>query len=89
MNDDCADMMSSDPPGVVKPVYTNRHWIPLTHDHGGNHVGLDFDPDDEGTPGQVIAYGRDEDEKQLLATSFEAFYRFARGTAGRRLVICR
>lgn len=73
MNDDCADFMSSEPPGAVKPMYTNRCWIPLTHDYGGNHIGLDFDPGPNGVVGQVIAYGRDEDEKRLLANSFKEF----------------
>lgn len=73
MNDDCAEFMSSNPPGAVKAMYTNRRWIPLTHDYGGNHIGLDFDPGPIGTVGQVIAYGRDEDEKQLLANSFGEF----------------
>jgi cell wall assembly regulator SMI1 len=73
MNADCAEFMTSEPPGTIKPMYTNRCWIPLTHDYAGNHVGLDFDPDTGGRRGQVIAYGRDEDQKLLLAPSFEEF----------------
>lgn len=73
MNADCAEFMSSEPEGVIKPMYTNRRWIPLTHDFGGNHVGLDFDPDTNGNEGQVIAFGRDEDEKRLIAKSFDEF----------------
>ncbi len=73
MNEDCAEFMSSNPSGAIKPMYTNRCWVPLTHDHGGNHIGLDFDPGPNGVRGQVIAYGRDEDEKQLLANSFKEF----------------
>lgn len=73
MNADCAEFMSSDPPGAVKPMDTNRSWIPLTREHGGNHIDLDFDPGPDGVVGQVIAYGRDEDEKRLLANSFREF----------------
>ena len=73
MNDDCADFMRSEPKGVVKPMYTNRLWIPLTHDGGGNHAGLDFDPDANGRPGQVIVFGRDIDTKRLVAPDFETF----------------
>jgi cell wall assembly regulator SMI1 len=73
MNEDCAEFMSSQPEGTIKTMYTNPLWIPLTHDFGGNHVGLDFDPDVRGTRGQVIAFGRDEDQKQLLAGSFDEF----------------
>lgn len=73
MNADCAEFMRSDPEGVVKLNYYNRAWIPLTHDAGGNHIGLDFDPDTLGTRGQVIVFGGDEDTKRLIAHSFDAF----------------
>ncbi len=73
MNEDCADFMTSEPKCVIKPMYTNRLWIPLTHDGGGNHAGLDFDPDTGGQPGQVIAFGRDLDTKRLVAPNFETF----------------
>lgn len=36
MNADCADFMPSRPEGYVKPLYTNRLWIPLTTDGSGN-----------------------------------------------------
>jgi cell wall assembly regulator SMI1 len=73
MNEDCAEFMGSEPNGFIKPLYCNRAWIPLTHDGGGNHFGLDLDPDILGKSGQVIAFGRDEDIKRLLANSFELF----------------
>ena len=73
MNADCADSMGSEPEGFIKPLYCNRGWIPFAHDGGGNHIGIDFDPDALGTSGQIIAFGRDEDTKRLLAPSFDAF----------------
>ncbi|HEL4260155.1 TPA: SMI1/KNR4 family protein [Stenotrophomonas maltophilia] len=73
MNEHCAEFMASSPGGVVKPMYTNARWIPLTHDGGGNHMGLDFDPDDGGAEGQMIAFGADEDTKYLLASTFAEF----------------
>jgi cell wall assembly regulator SMI1 len=73
MNVVCAEFMASDPVGVIKPMYTNRLWIPLTEDRAGNHIGLDYDPDKKGTFGQVIRFGRDEDTKRLIAGSFEDF----------------
>ncbi|HTD03814.1 SMI1/KNR4 family protein [Undibacterium sp.] len=73
MNDDCAEFMSANPVGHVKPMYTNPKWIPFTHDGGGNHIGIDLDPDVKGTLGQVIIFGRDEDEKSVMATSFTEF----------------
>jgi cell wall assembly regulator SMI1 len=73
MNEDCAEFMQAEPEGFAKPVYTNRLWIPLTWDYGGNHMGLDFDPDRLGRAGQVITFGRDEDTKHLLADDFDGF----------------
>ncbi len=73
LNEELKDSMSSRPEGVIKPLYQNRKWIPITHDFGGNHIGIDFDPDTKGSPGQVIAFGRDDDEKRLIATTFEGF----------------
>jgi cell wall assembly regulator SMI1 len=73
MNDDCSEFMKSEPEGYVRPLYTNRKWIPISHDYAGNHMGFDFDPDARGTKGQVITFGRDEDRKLLLAASFDEF----------------
>jgi cell wall assembly regulator SMI1 len=73
MNKDCADLMASAPEGFIRPMYTNRRWVPLTSDDGGNHVGLDFDPAELGGLGQIIVFGRDEDTKRLLASSFEDY----------------
>jgi len=73
MNDDFASAMSSSPPGVVKAMYANPKWIPISHDYGGNHFGIDYDPDHKGMVGQIISFGRDEDQKQFKASSFTAF----------------
>ncbi|MCP4321996.1 MAG: hypothetical protein GY787_09125 [Alteromonadales bacterium] len=73
LNEDLSDSMESSPNGVVKPQYLNRKWIPFTHDRGGNHIGIDFDPDSKGKFQQVISFGRDEDIKKLKADSFELF----------------
>lgn len=73
LNADFADTMASDPPGVVKPLYSAPGWIPLAEDGGGNYVGVDLDPDVRGRAGQIIAFGRDEDTKRLLAPDVDAF----------------
>lgn len=73
LNEELQDSMSSKPEGFIKPLYLNRKWVPLTHDYGGNHIGIDYDPDMKGTSGQVIAFGRDDDEKKLKARTFEEF----------------
>lgn len=73
MNEDSADFMESDPKGYIKPMYTNRKWIPLTYDGGGNHIGIDYDPDERGNFGQIITFGSDEDTKHLIAPNFSEY----------------
>lgn len=60
-------------PGVVKPLYANRGWIPFATDGGGNCLGIDLDPDVHGIRGQVINFGRDEDLKRAIAPNVTAF----------------
>lgn len=59
--------------GLIKEVYANKKWIPFAHDWGGNFLGIDFDPAEDGTHGQIINFGRDEDEKFVVAHSFSEF----------------
>jgi cell wall assembly regulator SMI1 len=73
MNEELADSMESAPAGVIRKMYANPKWVPFTHDGAGNHLGVDLDPDERGTLGQVIVFGRDEDRKRLVAPSFAAF----------------
>lgn len=55
-------------PGVVKPHYANRHWVPLLNASlRCDYFGLDFDPGPEGRPGQVINFGRDEEYHYVAA----------------------
>lgn len=76
MNEEFEDDMESYPDGVIKKQYANIGWLPVTHDYGGNHIGVDLDPDWKGVLGQVIIFGRDEDCKKLVAESFPAFIEF-------------
>lgn len=55
------------PQFYIKESYANRHWIPISTDFGGNHIGIDFNPDSAGTVGQVINFGRDEEVKYVIA----------------------
>lgn len=64
---------SSAPPGAIQLMYANPRWLPLFNTGGGNHIGLDFDPGPQGTVGQVINFGRDEDDKTVMASSLEHF----------------
>jgi cell wall assembly regulator SMI1 len=76
MNEEFEENMESYPDGVIKKLYANPGWLPVTHDYGGNHIGVDLDPDWKGVPGQVIIFGRDEDCKRFVAESFPAFIEF-------------
>ncbi|MGL3199273.1 MULTISPECIES: SMI1/KNR4 family protein [Curtobacterium] len=67
------EFASSTPEGFVQPKYSARGWIPLTHDGSGNHIGVDLDPGPAGTVGQVIMFGADDDEHQVLAPSLTSY----------------
>lgn len=41
--------------------------MPVFSDHGGNYIGIDLDPDSKGNKGQVINFGRDEQDMVVLA----------------------
>lgn len=65
---------SSVPAGAVKCRYTNPKWIPLAHDYASNYIGVDLDPDKQGVIGQVINFGRDENDKKVFANSLKEFF---------------
>jgi cell wall assembly regulator SMI1 len=58
----------------IQPLYANRGWVPFTHDWGGNHLGVDLAPGPTGLVGQVINFGRDEQDKYVLADNFTAMW---------------
>jgi internalin A len=64
---------TSYPDGYIKKMYINKGWIPFSHDGGGNHIGMDLDPDIKGTDGQIINFGRDENDKFVIAPSLKDF----------------
>lgn len=70
---DLSEFCTSATPGAIKALYANAYWIPFAYDHGGNHLGVDLDPGENGTLGQVINFGRDEENKYVLASSMAAF----------------
>ncbi|MDO4229357.1 MAG: SMI1/KNR4 family protein [Capnocytophaga sp.] len=65
--------LTSDPEGAIKTNYFNLGWLPLFSDYGGNYLGLDLDPDSRGTKGQIINFGRDEEDMLVYAESLEKF----------------
>ena len=64
---------TSEPVECIKRRYADPLWIPICGDGGGNHIGIDLDPDVKGRVGQVINFGRDEESKTVLAESLNAF----------------
>lgn len=69
------------PAGWIKERYINRYWLPISKDWGGNHLGLDLDPDEQGRMGQVINFGRDEEVKYVVALSLRHMLQFIRDVA--------
>lgn len=70
---DLSEFCTSQPPDAIKCTYANKGWIPFAYDYGGNHLGIDLDPGKQGRVGQVINFGRDEDNKFVVAPSVHAF----------------
>ena len=68
-----SDFLTSNPANAIQTRYANRNWLPISHDWGGNHIGVDIGPGPSGTFGQVINFGRDEDNMIVLASSVGAF----------------
>lgn len=64
---------SSWPARKIKCRYTNPKWIPLGHTYDSNYIGVDLDPDMEGKVGQIIDFGRDQNEKTVLADSITEY----------------
>jgi cell wall assembly regulator SMI1 len=63
-------------PGV-RPVYTHPAWIPLFQDGDrSDYFGLDLAPARGGKKGQLINFGRDEDQHFIAAPDLDAFLAF-------------
>lgn len=59
-------------PGV-RDDWWNRHWIPFTHNGGGDHYCLDLQPALGGTLGQVITMWHDMGERRIVAAGLHAW----------------
>jgi cell wall assembly regulator SMI1 len=59
-------VMRSFPPGWIRKEYSQRGWIPLIADKAGNYLGVDLNPGEGGSVGQVICFGRDFDTKVVM-----------------------
>ncbi len=63
-------------PGMIQERYANPNYIPISHDGGGNHIGIDMNPGAKGVVGQVISYGRDDDTRYVIALGIAEFLAF-------------
>ncbi len=64
---------TSTPEGAIKLRYANRGWIPLGSFTDADFFGVDLDPGPRGVVGQVINFGRNEEEKCVLAPNWARF----------------
>lgn len=62
------------PPDSVQQVYCDPlHWVGLAIDGCGNSIGIDLAPGPRGKHGQVIVFGRDYDDKCVIADTWAEF----------------
>jgi hypothetical protein len=66
-------LYSSTPPNAIKHTDVFANLVPIINDAGGNYIGIDFDPDTQGTVGQIINFGRDEMRQYVAAKSLQDF----------------
>ncbi|GEM_PF-1569244 len=64
------------PANAIKKKYFNHKWIPIFSDSGGNFIGIDLDPDVNGKKGQIIIFGRDEEDMCVISNDLESFFAF-------------
>ena len=64
------------PSGHIKTDYINLGRISILGDTGGNFVGIDLDPGPLGQKGQIINFGRDQEDKYVIASSLGEFLEF-------------
>lgn len=73
LNEFAREEGSSTPKNAIRLGYANRNWIQLVDTGGSCYFGVDFDPGPTGLAGQVINFGRDEEQKRVLAWSWGWF----------------
>jgi cell wall assembly regulator SMI1 len=71
-----SSFMSSSPAEAIQIKYFHYKWLPIFGDGGGNFIGIDLDPGSKGKKGQIINFGHDEDQMQVLANNLGEFFDF-------------
>lgn len=73
MLDEFSRESKSSPERAIQRLHACRGWIPLVEMNDSNHIGIDLDPGPDGVTGQVINFGRDQEQKYVLARSWAHF----------------
>ena len=73
MLDEFSQECTSSPEGAIQRLHACRAWIPLVEMNDSNQIGIDLDPGPGGVVGQVINFGRDQEQKYVLARSWAHF----------------
>ena len=55
------------------PRYWRRGWVPFLHNGGGSYLCLDLVADDGGSPGQLVAFGKANDDRPVEYRSITAW----------------
>jgi cell wall assembly regulator SMI1 len=72
--EDASDLCGRSLTPGVHPDYSRAGWIPVFADCGRpDYFGVDLDPAEDGHVGQVINFGRNEDDKYVAARNLEGF----------------
>ena len=58
---------------ITLPMYVTPYWMPFFNLRNGNFIALDFVPNTEGTSGQVISFGADEQSAIYEAKALSEF----------------
>ncbi|HIE41393.1 MAG TPA: hypothetical protein EYP80_01890 [Candidatus Aenigmarchaeota archaeon] len=69
------DEFVSYPDGAIKTVRFDKGWVPFSSDGGGNFLAIDLCPDKRGAIGQVINFGRDDENLYQISRDFTHFLR--------------
>ncbi len=67
---------TSTPDNFIRKRPYHAKWVPVFSDYGGNYIGIDLDPDVQGVKGQIINFGRDEEDMFVFADGLEGFFDF-------------
>lgn len=67
------DLYNAEPENsILKRAYDKKR-VPFIQDYSGNYIGIDFNPGENGTVGQIINYGCDEFDMVVFANCFADF----------------